>query len=211
MHNQQRRDWVRGRLERGKIESRFGIASTAVISTGIYCGLHPAITALMAICSTVAIPSRGGTMPTRSPAERREPATILATAAGVGASIGSPSLKCRLKNQSCNSAGSAGTTRRSALAVLTSAARCCGTFLSCRSTLSYNFAARSWSCTSDKPPSGCANPRFGHRATPVCDSHVMPSDKRRLTSARRRERRGAPTQLGRGNSTTCKTLSRPSR
>ncbi len=121
------------------------IASTAATRTGMCCGLHPAMTALTAICSMVAMPPRGGTTPTRSWPRRPEPSTMLATAPGIGAITGNPSLDWRSKNHACSSAGSAGASMRWAPGVCDSAAGA-GTFASSARTFSYNFSARSSIC-----------------------------------------------------------------
>ena len=71
------------------------IASTAAITTGRYSGRHPAITALMAIFSTVARPSRGATSATSSSRRRPLASTAAATRAAVGATTGRPSVTPR--------------------------------------------------------------------------------------------------------------------
>jgi hypothetical protein len=65
------------------------------MSTGMYCGRQPAITALMAMLSTVASAHRGGTTAITSSARRPEPATIAWTRSTVGMTNGKPSVSRR--------------------------------------------------------------------------------------------------------------------
>ena len=67
------------------------IASTAAMSTGMYSGKHPAITALMAIFSTVATPPSGLMYPISREASRPVAPTIRSTLSGVGGITGKPS------------------------------------------------------------------------------------------------------------------------
>ena len=71
------------------------IASTPAITTGMYSGRQPAMTALMAIFSTVARPSRGATRATSSSPCRRLASTAAATRVAVGGTTGSPSVTPR--------------------------------------------------------------------------------------------------------------------
>ena len=84
------------------------IAATAAINTGIYSGRQPAITALIAIFSTVASPQLGGTAAITSDGDRFVPVNILSTASSVGGMIGRPSVqpleKYRLVTASAESA-----------------------------------------------------------------------------------------------------------
>ena len=141
--------WIECRLKQGS-----SIASTAVTSTGMCSARQPAITALTAICSTVATPSRGGTAPMTSPAARPEPATMRATASAVGAMTGKPSLQPRSKNQPCSAVGSAGASTRAAGGGAAAAAGI-GDLASAVSRLSCMAATRSATCVSFRPPSGC--------------------------------------------------------
>src|SRR5580765_5940561 len=61
----------------------------------MYCGRHPAITALTAMFSTVASAQRGGTTAMTSPARRPEPAIIARTRSAVGNTNGRPSVSRR--------------------------------------------------------------------------------------------------------------------
>ena len=71
------------------------IASTAATTTGMYSGRQPAMTALMAIFSTVARPRRGATCPISSPPSRPLARTAACTRASVGGTTGSPSVTPR--------------------------------------------------------------------------------------------------------------------
>ena len=73
----------------------------------MYCGRQPAITALMAMFSTVASAHRGGTTAMTSDARRPEPATIARTRSAVGRTNGSPSVSRRAWNVSMASSSSA--------------------------------------------------------------------------------------------------------
>ena len=83
--------WMPCRLKAGS-----ATASTAAMRTGRYSGLHPAITALMAIFSTVAIPRRGSTSAITSSGARPDAVTMASTRSGVGGTTGSPSPQPRL-------------------------------------------------------------------------------------------------------------------
>ena len=63
--------------------------------TGNCSGRHPAMTALMAIFSTVASPKPGSITMTTSWGALFVPLSILSTAAGVGGATGIPSLQSR--------------------------------------------------------------------------------------------------------------------
>src|SRR5262245_32697723 len=71
------------------------MAFTAVTTTGKYSGLHPAMTALTAILAIVVSPQRGGIAPSDAPGSRSLQASMSATRAGVGGTIGSPSVQPR--------------------------------------------------------------------------------------------------------------------
>ena len=78
-------------------------ASMAVMTTGRYSGLQPAMTALMATFSTVAGAMFGGTTATRSCASRVVPSSIRITRSGVGGTTGRPSVRPWSKRNSCRS------------------------------------------------------------------------------------------------------------
>jgi len=61
----------------------------------MYCGRQPAITALIAMFSTVASAHRGGTTAMTSPACRPDPAIIAWTRSAVGKTNGRPSVSRR--------------------------------------------------------------------------------------------------------------------
>ena len=69
--------------------------SIAASSTGNCSGRHPAITALMAIFSTVATPNPGSMIIITSCGARLVPASIRSTSSGVGGTTGIPSLQSR--------------------------------------------------------------------------------------------------------------------
>ena len=75
------------------------IAATAVMTRDIYSGRQPAITALMAIFSTVASPQPGGMVATTSSGSRFTAANILSTASAVGGMIGKPSVQPFSRNK----------------------------------------------------------------------------------------------------------------
>ena len=81
-------------------------ASTAANTSGMYSGLQPAITALMATFSTVHACSSGGTEPNTSPGRRVVPASMRNTRCGVGGTTGKPSVQPRLKHASMSSSES---------------------------------------------------------------------------------------------------------
>ena len=80
-------------------------ASTTARTTGMYSGLQPAITALIATFSTVHGALFGGIAPITSCASRLVPPSIRSTRTGVGGTTGSPSLQPREKHSSCSSSG----------------------------------------------------------------------------------------------------------
>ena len=67
----------------------------ATTTTGMYSGLQPAMTALMAIFSMVAGALLGGMLATLSWGSRLTPAIMRFTRSGVGGMIGRPSIQPR--------------------------------------------------------------------------------------------------------------------
>ena len=82
--------WIESRLKAGSAR-----ASMAVMTTGRYSGLQPAMTALTAIRSTVASPCRGGRTATTSRGSRSVKRKNSRTRSSVGGTIGSPSVQPR--------------------------------------------------------------------------------------------------------------------
>ena len=82
--------WIESRLKAGSER-----ASIAVMITGMYSGLHPAMTALTAIRSTVASPCRGGRMATTSSGSRSVQRRNSFTSLSVGGTMGKPSVQPR--------------------------------------------------------------------------------------------------------------------
>src|SRR5581483_8447860 len=82
---------------------------SAASTSGKYSGRQPAMTALAAIFSTVAMPLSGGITPSTASRANPPAAIIAATAASVGASAGSPSDQPRLMKYWNIKAPSAGT------------------------------------------------------------------------------------------------------
>jgi len=80
--------WIESRLKAGSASD-----STAVSRTGRYSGRQPAITALIAIRSTVASPCRGGSTATTSRGSRSVKRRNSRTSAWVGGTMGSPSVQ----------------------------------------------------------------------------------------------------------------------
>ena len=80
-------------------------ASTTARTTGMYSGLQPAITALIATFSTMHGALFGGMAPTTSCGSRVVPRSMRSTRTGVGGTTGSPSLQPREKQSSCSSSG----------------------------------------------------------------------------------------------------------
>ena len=87
-------------------------ASTPAITHGRYSGLQPAITALMAIFSTVTSTRSGGTTATTSEGARVVPCSMRMTRCSVGGTTGSPSVQPRSNMASNSSSRSATSTRR---------------------------------------------------------------------------------------------------
>ncbi len=87
-------------------------ASTAASTTGRYSGLQPAITALIATCSTVTGTSAGGTTATTSCGSRLVPSSIRRTRASVGGTTGRPSVQPRSNMASASSSSVASSIRR---------------------------------------------------------------------------------------------------
>ena len=94
------------------LNSSLQIASTAVITHGRYSGRHPAMTAAMAIFSTVTSTRSGGTVATMSWASRLVPSSMRSTRSSVGGTTGSPSVQPRENIASNSSSSSASSTRR---------------------------------------------------------------------------------------------------
>ena len=80
--------WIESRLNAGSAS-----ASTAVRMTGRYSGRQPAITALIAMRSTVASPWRGGSTATTSRGSRSVKRRNSRTSSSVGGTIGRPSVQ----------------------------------------------------------------------------------------------------------------------
>src|SRR5262245_44919211 len=70
------------------------------MTTGRYSGKQPAMTALIAIFSTVAGAHFGGIEPITSCGSRLVPSSILSTRSAVGGTMGKPSLSFSRQNQS---------------------------------------------------------------------------------------------------------------
>ena len=81
--------------------------------TGIYCGKQPAITALIAIFSTVAGAQRGGTTPITSCGLRLTAAIIWPTRSSVGGMIGKPSVQPFSSKKALTAQRSSATSTRS--------------------------------------------------------------------------------------------------
>src|ERR1044071_1117165 len=82
------------------------------MTTGRYSERHTALTALIAIFSTVAGAHLGGMDPMTSCGSRFVPASIRATRSGVGGTIGSPSLSFSRQNQSLAASHESSTSMR---------------------------------------------------------------------------------------------------
>ena len=80
--------WTPRRLNRSS-----SMASMAVMITGMCSGRQPAMTALVAIRSTVALPPRGGTSPMTSSASPRVYSTNRRTRSAAGGTTGRPSVQ----------------------------------------------------------------------------------------------------------------------
>ena len=94
------------------LNSSVQIASSAAITQGRYSGLQPAITALIAIFSTVTSTRSGGTIATTSSGARVVPVSIRSTRSSVGGTTGRPSVKPRSNIDSISSSRSASSMRR---------------------------------------------------------------------------------------------------
>ena len=94
------------------LNSSVQAASTDASTTGRYSGLHPAITALIAIFSTVHSTRSGGATATISFGSRVVPVSMRITRISVGATTGSPSVQPRSNIASASSSYSVTTTRR---------------------------------------------------------------------------------------------------
>src|SRR5882724_4185220 len=86
----------------------------------MYCGKQPAITALIAIFSTVAGAQRGGTTPITSCGSRLTAASICATRSSVGGIIGNPSVQPFSSKKAFAAQRSSATSIRSDCSVLAS-------------------------------------------------------------------------------------------
>ena len=105
--NDDRRDVAGGGLHAVEIESRLQHAPlTAAMTSGKYSGKQPAMTALAAIFSMVAMPFNGGITPSATIFANPPAAIIASTAARVGGNTGSPSLQPRLTSSLNKTAGS---------------------------------------------------------------------------------------------------------
>ena len=98
-------------------------ASTAAMMTGKYSGLHPAITALIAIFSTVASPMFGGTVAMTSWGLRCVPPSMRITRSGVGGTRGNPSEKPWSNMNSATSSLLATSMRRARIGLPSASAR----------------------------------------------------------------------------------------
>src|SRR3989442_8982177 len=87
------------------------IALTAAMTTGMYSGREPAITALTATRSTVARPLAGATRPISSSPPRPLAATVAPTRSAVGGTTGRPSVTPRANSPSIGSDASGVTAR----------------------------------------------------------------------------------------------------
>ena len=94
------------------LNSSVQTASIAAITHGKYSGRQPAITALIAIFSTVSSTKSGGATATTSCGAREVPASMRITRSGVGGTTGKPSVKPRAKSASNSSSAAAMSIRR---------------------------------------------------------------------------------------------------
>ena len=148
--------WMPVKLKLGCI-----IAFRAAMTSGKKAGEQPAITALAAIFSTVALPFRGGMMP-RSSSPLSPPASIISrTTSGVGGMTGSPSvhprstkaLKARVGADGTNSAARDSESEPSLTAEERNHERLFPVSASIiRST---DESARAFNAASDMEPTGC--------------------------------------------------------
>ena len=132
-------------------------ASTAAMTHGRYSGLHPAITALMAIFSTVTSTRSGGTMATMSEGERVVPVSMRITRSSVGGTTGKPSVHPRSNMASNSSSAAAVSTRRADNTVAPKRTR--------------NSSTRSGSTLNDPHPGRKAGRFPPSDPTPVTRSH----------------------------------------
>ena len=94
------------------LNSSLHTASSAVIIQGKYSGSAPAITALIAIFSTVSSTKFGGAMATTSCGLRVVPVSMRSTRSGVGGMTGKPSVQPRVNIDSNSSSALASSTCR---------------------------------------------------------------------------------------------------
>lgn len=87
-------------------------ASSAAMTHGMYSGRQPAMTALMAIFSTVSSTRSGGQSATMSPGARVVPVSIRRTRSRVGGTTGRPSVQPRANIASNSSSAAENSTRR---------------------------------------------------------------------------------------------------
>src|SRR2546428_11431914 len=87
------------------------IALTAGMTTGMYSGRQPAITALTATRSTEARPLAGATRPISSSPPRPPAATVAPTHPAVGGTTGKPPVTPRATSSSIGTAASGATAR----------------------------------------------------------------------------------------------------
>src|SRR5712691_3995983 len=92
-----------------RLKGLASMARTAVTMTGKYSGVQPAITALTASLAIVVSPQLGGIGPSEPDGSRSLPASICATRASVGGTIGSPSVQPSRANRSKIASGSSST------------------------------------------------------------------------------------------------------
>ena len=91
-----------------KLYSVWQTALTAASTTGKCSGLHPAITALMATFSTVALPLIGGIRPNTSEGASRPASSMARTRSSVGGTMGSPSVQPRSSKRSLMASSESG-------------------------------------------------------------------------------------------------------
>ena len=90
-----------------RLNASSNIASSAATTTGKYSGRQPAMTALIAACSSVTPRPRAGRKPISvSGSSASTTSSSACTRSGVGATIGSPSVQPRSKNSSWTSSSS---------------------------------------------------------------------------------------------------------
>src|SRR5262249_55580311 len=91
------------------------MAWTAATTTGKYTGAQPAITALTASFAIVVAPQRGGIAPSDDDGSRSTAASICATRASVGGTMGNPSVPPSRRNRWKIASGSSSTVMRSTI------------------------------------------------------------------------------------------------